>query len=92
MPELSHFIKDPDAILDYVWDWSAWLGEDTISSHVVTADEGLTVETSTVADGRVTVWLSGGTVRRQTYPVTVSIVTAAGREDDRTSHFRIMER
>lgn len=91
MPELTSFTKDPDATLDYVWDWSAWLGDDTIVTHVVTAEDGITVETSTVADGRVTVWLSGGTAR-QAYRVTCSIVTAAGRADDRTSRFHVTER
>ena len=91
MPELTSFRKDPSAVLDYVWDWSAWLAGDTITSHTVTAADGITVDSSTVADGAVTVWLSGGTAR-QTYEVTCQIVTAGGRTDDRTSRFHVTER
>ena len=85
------FVKDPDAILDYEWDWSAWLGTDTIASHTVTASAGLTVDSTEATDTAVTVWLSGGTVG-QTYSVTCHVVTAAGREDDRTVTVTVMER
>ena len=85
------FVKDPDAVLDYEWDWAAWLGTDTIASHTVTAATGLTVDTSEATDTAVTVWLSGGTVG-QTYSVTCHVVTAAGREDDRTVTVTVMER
>lgn len=91
MPELTLFRKDPSAVLDYVWDWSAWLAGDTITSHTVTAADGITVDSSTVAGGAVTVWLSGGTAR-QTYEVTCRIVTAGGRTDERTSRFYVTER
>ena len=85
------FVKDPDAVLDYEWDWAAWLGTDTIASHTVTAATGLTVDTSEATDTAVTVWLSGGTVG-QTYSVTCHVVTAAGSEDDRTVTVTVMER
>lgn len=91
MPELTYFTKDPDAVLDYVWDWSSWLGDDTITSHTITPADGLTVATSAAAAGRVTVWLSGGTAR-QTYEVACRIVTAGGRTDERTSRFYVTER
>ena len=85
------FVKDPDAVLDYEWDWAAWLGTDTIASHTVTAATGLTVDTSEATTTAVTAWLSGGTVG-QTYSVTCHVVTAAGREDDRTVTVTVMER
>jgi hypothetical protein len=85
------FTKDPDAVLDYEWDWSAWLGADTIASHTVTADSGLTVDSSAKTATAVTVWLSGGTVGAS-YNVTCHIVTAAGREDDRTIGITVQER
>ena len=85
------FVKDPDAVLDYEWDWAAWLGADTIASHTVTASAGLTVDSTEATDTAVTVWLSGGTVG-QTYSVTCHVVTAAGREDDRTVTVTVMER
>jgi hypothetical protein len=78
------FRKDPQARKDYEFDWSGWLTEgDSISSHTVTAATGLTLDSSSATSTAVTVWLSGG-VAGMAYPVTCHIVTAAGREDDRT--------
>lgn len=85
------FIQDDDAVLDYEFDWAAWLGTDTIASHTVTAATGLTVESSTATTTAVTAWLSGGSVGTS-YAVTCHIVTAAGREDDRTVTVTVQER
>ena len=97
MPELTRHVKDPSAVLDYEWDWTAWLASDTITTHLVTvAPTGtgaLAVDSSTVddTDSKVTVWLSGGVVGVN-YAVTVSIVTAGGRTDDRTNTIHVRER
>ncbi len=85
------FTHDPDAVLDYLFDWSDWLGADTIASHTVTAGTGLTVDSSTATTTAVTVWLSGGSVGAS-YAVACHIVTAAGREDDRTVTVTIREK
>lgn len=89
------FLKDDSAVLDYQWNWAGerpWLvNGDTIVSHTITADAGLTVDSSTATSTAVTVWLSGGTVGA-TYSVTCHIVTAAGREDDRTMTFTMQPR
>lgn len=84
------FGKDPDAVLDYQFDWSAWLAGDTIASHAVTVPTGLTLVSSSNSSTAVTVWLAGG-VAGVSYPVTCHIVTAAGREDDRTIFVAIRE-
>lgn len=91
---MTRYVHDPDAVLDYAWDWSSWLEtDDTISDHTVDADAGITVDSSAITDSNttVTVWLSGGTVGT-TYSVTVHVVTADGREDDRTNTFTVRER
>ena len=87
------FVEDPDALLDYEWDWAAWLGADTIASHTVTAAAGLTVVSSSATSTAVTAWLriNGGSVGAS-YAVTCHIVTAAGREDDRTLTITVQER
>lgn len=85
------FTHDPAAVLDYEWDWSAWLGADTIASHTVTAADGLTVDSTEATTTAVTAWLSGGSVGAS-YAVTCHIITAAGREDDRTVTIAVMER
>ena len=86
-----NFTKDPAAVLDYEFDWSAWLGADTIATHTVTAAAGLTVDSTEATGTAVTVWLSGGSIG-QSYAVTCHIVTAAGREDDRTATITMQSR
>ena len=85
-------VHDPDAVLDYPVDWSDWLPEgDTIESATVTAEVGVTVGTVDVTSPVVTAWISGGTVGA-TYDVTYHIVTAEGREDDRSITLVVKER
>ena len=83
------FIKDPDATLDYTVDWSEWLGEDVIESADWVAPAGLTVESESHTATTATVWLSGGQAGRE-YAVVSRIVTAGGREDDRTITIKVM--
>lgn len=85
------FIKDPDAVLDYVIDWSDWLESDTISTSTWTVDAGLTEDSSSNTTTTATVILSGGTVK-SSYQATNHIVTANGLEDDRTILIRIEEK
>jgi hypothetical protein len=88
---VRNFLKDPDALLPYLWDWSAWLAGDTITTHTVTATTGLTVSTHSHTDTAVTAWLDGGTAG-QSYTVTCHIVTAAGLEDDRSIELTVAQR
>lgn len=102
MPQ-PQFIKDPDATLDYKFDFAAstnstgdsdWLASgETISSHTIDADSGITVDSSSLTDTNtsVTVWLSGGTAGT-TYSVRCEIVTSASRTDERTMKILVEER
>ena len=80
------FRIDPDAKKDYVFDWSGFLGADTIDSYVLTPVGDVEIVNDSRTDTAVTVW-----VREvgdgATGSVTCHIVTAAGREDDRTMTF-----
>lgn len=83
--------KDPSDRLDYVWDFSAFTTDgDTITSHTITADPGITANNSTHTDTHVTVWVSGGTAG-QTYAVTCNVATAAGRIIERTEEFHVRD-
>ena len=88
------YIKDPEAVLDYKFDWSSWLDSgETIASRTVTVDTGLTKDSDAVTDTStsVTVWLSGGT-DGVSYSVNCQIVTSANRIDERTMIIRVNER
>lgn len=90
---MKTFVKDPEAILDYGFDWNLWLAGDTIDTSAWVVDSGLTiVPGSDVHDTTTTtVFLSGG-VERQKYKLTNTITTAAGRTDERTILIRVDHR
>ncbi|MGA5467183.1 hypothetical protein [Mycobacterium sp. NPDC050041] len=86
--------KDPDAVLDYVFDWSEWLDGDTISSATVTiegptGDTSITVDDSSFTDTTTTVWLSAGT-ENHNYLITWRVVTAGGRTDDYSALLQVV--
>lgn len=99
------FYKDPNAVLDFKFDWRAltngsaggvsdWLASgETITERTVTVQSGLTKDSDSLTDSNtsVTVWLSGGT-EGETYTVTCRIVTSAGRTDERTIYIRVEDR
>jgi hypothetical protein len=99
----SIFLKDPNAVLDYKFDWKAetngsgdsdWLDSDeTISSKTVTVDSGITKDSDAPGDTNtsVVVWLSGGTAGVD-YEVACKIVTSASRTDERTIKIQVRER
>lgn len=88
----SSFLKDPDATLDFVFDWSDWLQSgETISSYIITTDSGITNEGDDESDGIVTVWLSGGTAGAR-YSVACKITTSLNRIDERTMLVWVAER
>ena len=97
---LQNPLKDPSAVLDYVFDWTEWLATgETIAVDsetgekliTITADTGITVDSSTEDDGKVTVWLSGGTAGIN-YKVACLITTSAGRTDERTIWIKVVDR
>ena len=89
---LQNPLKDPSAVLDYAFDWTDWLAAaETITDHTITADTGITVGSSTESDGKIIVWLSGGTAGIN-YKVACKITTTAGRTDERTIWIKVMNR
>lgn len=88
---MTPFIHDPNAKLDYPFDWSIYLGGDTISASNFSAnDPGIVIESDEFDDTSATVWLSGGTVDKR-YAITNHVTTVGGREDDWTIYILIKE-
>lgn len=87
------FVKDPQSVLDYVFDWSAWLAEgETITDSAVTVTSGdVEVDSTSETATAVTAWLSGGTLGT-ICAVTNHITTNSGREEDKTMRLRIANR
>lgn len=92
--------KDPDAVLDYPFDWSAWLAlnnGDQIAGAVFEVDPSLSIVDQAFDATTATVWLSGGTkpaAGPNKLRVTCRITTTNSppRIDDRSIFLRIVER
>lgn len=99
--KIQTFIKDPHAILDYVFDWynlddpvehPPYLREnETITSVVWTVAAGITKDSESKTTTTTTIWLSGGTVG-QIYSIACKIVTNQDRTDERTIDVRVENR
>lgn len=90
---MTSFIKDPDAVLDFTRNWSAWLAEvdDTIETSSWTVPDGIEKTNESHTDTTATIWLAGGEVD-STYQLTNRITTAGGRTDERTFSVEIRQR
>jgi hypothetical protein len=89
MVALSWPTKDPDEILDYQLDWSKRLLGDTITACDWSVPIGLTRNAS-YFDGQITtVWLGDGALG-ETYTVTNTIETAAGRTMQQSVKLKIL--
>lgn len=81
---LKRFALDPGARKDFAVDWTRWLSlGELITTTVVTAESGVTVDDFSEADGIVTVWLQDG-VLNKTPAVTCRVTTDSGRTDERS--------
>ena len=99
-------IKDPDAVLDYLFDFAALTNgqenatEDYLESgevitsidSVTSSSAALTVDSSDLINSgtSVRVWLSGG-VAGVSYTVTCRITTSLDRTDDRSMIIRVRD-
>lgn len=90
---MKGFVKDPNAILDYSFNWGPWLDGDTISTSTWILDSPLTIESaSEVFDDTTTgLTISGGTLGED-YLVTNRITTAGGLTEDRSFELRCRNR
>jgi hypothetical protein len=90
---MARIEKDPDAVLDYGFNWATWLDGDTISAStwaISGEDSVLTKDSDSNTPTTTEIWLSSGTVGVE-YTVTNHITTAAGREADRSLLFTIAQ-
>jgi hypothetical protein len=75
--------KDPNAVLDYYVDWSAWLGSDSIVVSTWAKVGDITLGSGIDLGPVQGVWVSGGTVATNAV-LTNHILTVEGRVDDRS--------
>jgi len=95
----EQFLKDPDATLDYVIDWSAgylMAGEQITASSWFILPQGAAGDLAIdnippELSGVVTVFVSGGVAGR-IYQLTNRISTDQGRTDERSLSIRVEEK
>lgn len=74
--------KDPNARLDYVFNWKPFLGGDTIDTSAFPSfPVGITNDGGNTTNDQVLLWLAGGTNGRA-YTITNRITTVGGRTMD----------
>ena len=88
--------KDPDATLDYGFNWGPWLTpiNDVIATVEFDIDPTLTQESVENTTTTATIYVSGGTPGT-TVPITCRITTTNApteRIDDRTIYLKIKDR
>ena len=90
--------KDPQATLDYTFDWTDYLAAlpDTISSAANSATftidtlSGITIAAQSNTSTKATVWIAGG-INGATAMVTSTIKTAGGRTDERSIYIKLKD-
>ena len=86
-------VKDPEAVLDYQFDWSSVVGpNDSIIVSTWVPDAGITIVSTAFTATTTTVWLSGGAVGDATHQIVNHIRTNGGRQDDQTLYLDIVEK
>ena len=88
----AYIEKDPYAVLDYSLDFQQWMPSgDTITSITVSADAGITIDSTTNTDYIATANISGGTAGN-IYNIEFKIVTTNGLRDSRNFRIKVLER
>jgi hypothetical protein len=89
---VSLYLKDPEGVLDFAWDWSKWLlAGETIQASDVIVPSGITLDSKSNTTTTATAWLKGGTAGTS-YVVTNRITTNQGRTDDRSITIHVIQR
>ncbi len=91
MPD--EFVKDPNAVLDYLWDWSDWLKDDEeiVTMSFIKDPSTITIASTSNTAKNATAWLSSGVINTK-YRITNRITTDQDRTEDRTITVRIKDR
>lgn len=85
------YVKDPDSVIDYEFDWAAELNGDTIASSDFLLPDGLVEGSTDFTDTTTTVFVSGGSAGAL-YRITNRVTTAGGRTFDKTIMILVQER
>lgn len=87
-------VHDPDAILNYAFDWTSWLATDaTISTSTWDGPDGMTLTASVDgANSIVKVEVTDSSLVGQRVELVNHVTSSDGQEDDRTLKLYITQR
>jgi hypothetical protein len=92
---MKGFIKDPDATLDYAFDWGPWLDGDVLNGSDWYVDSGTLTKVgggeSWDAAGLTRCYVQGGTAG-ENCTIRNRVTTLGGRTDERSIEIRIRNR
>lgn len=87
-------VKDPDAVHDYIIDWSDVMNMhtpvDTINSSSWVVDNGGVVDSESFTSTHTTAWVSGGTLK-EIVKLVNTVITTGGRTYIRTIYISIQD-
>ena len=96
MSQVAAFLQDPDSRLDYTIDWSQWLpsGDTVVDSTWASSSINMTLSDDSFSTTTTTVWIAFGVAAAEgdQYEATNHIVTALGRQEDRTLFMKVETR
>ena len=79
--KMIYIQKDPDAVLDYCFNFTAWLNGDILDYAVIEVPAGYKTPLWTYSEHKVVVWLGYDSVGDY-FPITCHVRTRGGRVDD----------
>ena len=86
---VGSYVKDPSAVLDYYMDWAAWLqGDAIVNSSWVATGGTVTIRDPAFIGAMTMIWVEGGAAG-ELVDLTNHIVTAGGREEERTLRLKV---
>ena len=92
-PGVVSVLQDPDATLDYTFDWSHWLKTgDTISASTwASSNVNMVLASDSFTTTTTTIWIHFGALAEEgdQYEAVNTITTAGGRTDDRTIFVKV---
>ncbi|MFA6213553.1 MAG: hypothetical protein WC714_29215 [Candidatus Obscuribacterales bacterium] len=86
---MTTYNKDPSAIKDYGFDWSAWMSSGDVTSSSVFSAGTLAVTSSSISSYYTTCFIGSGTAG-DIHKVTNRIVTAQGRTEEQSFDMKII--
>ena len=86
------FNKDPNAVLDYGFDWASWVSSGETISISSWSVSSLNISSASVSSHTAIVFVNSGGILNASHTLTNRITTSRGRIDERSLDIIILDR